>query len=330
VRNLLSFARKPGATLGPVSLSDAMRLAAGLRSSAFAQAGKKLDIDIASSLYVEAETQKLQHVFVNLVNNALDAMTADRGTTLRISASVIDDTVHVCFDDDGPGFVDPRAAFEPFYTTKPAERGTGLGLTISQKFVHEFGGTVITENRAEGGARVTMVLRRAAAPTDEVSASSRQHTSLSQQPTDAKAAATAVAGAERATARPRVLVVDDEPSLRQIQRRLLSSEGVDVLLAANGDEARHILSGDAVDLVISDLRMPGESDGRALIAWITEHRPHLAEQMLIVTGNIDGLPFEIACIIPAERVLPKPFTREEYLARVRTALDRSGLSTSAH
>ena len=123
--------------------------------------------------------------------------------------------------------------------------------------------------------------------------------------------------------RRRILVVDDEPSLRQIQRRLLANENVDVLLAANGEEARGILATEVVDLVISDLRMPGPTDGRGLIAWIDENQPHLSERILIVTGDLNGLPTGTATGIPPERVLAKPFTRDEYIARVRAALDRT-------
>jgi signal transduction histidine kinase len=324
VRSLLSFARKSGDRLGSIDLLTSTRVAVGLRSPAYAQAGKKLVLDIPPTLYVEAETQKLQHVIVNIVNNALDAMMSDHGTALRIHASVASGgSVHLVFDDDGPGFADLRAAFEPFYTTKPAERGTGLGLTIAQKFVHEFGGTLLAENRESGGARITIVLRHAAAPTKEGNGMPTPNAEVAPPKAEPVAEVAASRPSEgHGTARRRILVVDDEPSLRQIQRRLLHSENVEVLLAANGEEAREILDAEVVDLVISDLRMPGATDGRGLITWIGEHKPHLSERILIVTGDLNGLPTDVACGIPPERVLAKPFTRDEYIARVRAALDR--------
>ena len=104
VRSLLSFARKSGGRLGAIALFANTRAAVGLRSAAYAQAGKKIEINIAPTLYVEAETQKLQHAIVNIVNNALDAMTSEHGTTLRIRAfAASGDTVHLVFEDDGPG-----------------------------------------------------------------------------------------------------------------------------------------------------------------------------------------------------------------------------------
>jgi signal transduction histidine kinase/CheY-like chemotaxis protein len=322
VRSLLSFARKSGDTVGSVSLLSTTRVAIALRSAAFTQAGKKLVIDIAPSLYVEAETQKLEHAIVNLANNALDAMTSGHGTTLRISAVTAPGAmVHLIFDDDGPGFANLRAAFEPFYTTKPAERGTGLGLTLAQKFVDEFGGSITAENREGGGARVTIVLHHADGPAVE------EDERPTPKPELAGAAieTSIVTAAEDASegndiARPVILVVDDEPTLRNIQRRLLAYENVDVVLAANGEEARHILETQGIDLVISDLRMPGPTDGAGLVAWIGEHQPHLSDRILIVTGDLSGLPAELANDIPPERVLAKPFTRVEYVSRVRAAL----------
>ena len=324
VRSLLSFARKSGGRLGPVALFANTKIAVGLRSAAYAQAGKKLEIDIPPTLYVEAEAQKLQHAIVNLVNNALDAMQSGHGVTLRITADVVaGGMVHMIFDDDGPGFADLRAAFEPFYTTKPAERGTGLGLTLAQKFVHGFGGSVLVENRVEGGARVTIVLRHAVAPECEEDGPTTPQPEEVPTPVVEVAAEDAVPpSATTGPIRQRVLVVDDEPSLRQIQRRLLAFENVDVLLAANGEEARGILATEAVDLVISDLRMPGPTDGRGLIAWIDQNQPHLSKRILIVTGDLPGLSTDVDTGIPPERVLAKPFTREEYISRVRAALDR--------
>ncbi len=322
VRNLLSFARKPSGTLGAVALSAAVRIAVGLRASAFTQAGKRLEMDIPPLLFVHAETQKLQHVIVNLVNNALDAVVTGKGTGLVISARALDDDrVEITFDDDGPGFERPDAAFNAFYTTKPAERGTGLGLTLVEKFVQEFGGTASASNRSPRGARVTVRLQRAPAPPadDAVSLITPAPSSVPRFATPPMGVPIR-SGGEETTGRPRVLVVDDEPALREVQRRLLHLEHMDVVLAPSGEEARRILMTEHVDLVITDLRMPGSTDGRGLHAWLAVHHPHLAEHMLVVTGDMHGLADDALADVPVDRVLAKPFTREEYIGRVRAAL----------
>jgi signal transduction histidine kinase len=314
VRNLLSFARKATGTVEPVALHAAISTAVALRAYAFVQAGRRLELDVPAPFHVFADIQKLQHAVVNVVNNALDAIVSGEGTRLRITAVPEgDDIVRVDFEDDGPGFRDPSAVFAAFYTTKPAERGTGLGLTLVQQFVEEFGGSVSADNPPEGGARLTMRLRRADVPrnTPEPHAATR---TVARKSGQASGDPRTAWGARP----PRVLVVDDELSLREVQRRLLQLEGIEVVVASTGDEARQILAREPVDLVVSDLRMPGDSDGLGLLAWLEHAHPRLARTALLVTGDVSsGVR---ASVVPAERRLSKPFTREEYVSRIRAAL----------
>ena len=330
VRSLLSFARKPSGSLDPVGLAAAVSTAVGLRAHAFAQAGKTLHVDIMPGVYVVADAQKLQHAVVNLVNNALDGVVSGHGTGLEIRASMEgDDLVRLDFDDDGPGIENLEQAFAPFYTTKPAGKGTGLGLTLVQRFLSEFGGTVTATNRPTGGARVTLRLRRGAAPL-----------SLAEEQATAAALAVAAAQGNPVLFAPelavpeedvpcrRVLVVDDEPAIREIQRRLLGRAGLAVRVASSGVEARDILLRERVDLVVTDLRMPGEMDGYALFEWMERERPELAASAILATGDVSGAA-SIALPVPAERVLSKPFDGAEFVRRVHAALEAQGVPASA-
>jgi CheY-like chemotaxis protein len=125
----------------------------------------------------------------------------------------------------------------------------------------------------------------------------------------------------QAEVRPRVLVVDDEPSIREVQRRLLARANIDAVLASNGAEARHILLTESVDLVVSDVRMPGDMDGFALYAWIAKERPELARRVILATGDIGGSDAQ-AITLPADQILRKPFQGDEFLRCVRAALAR--------
>ena len=116
-----------------------------------------------------------------------------------------------------------------------------------------------------------------------------------------------------------MLVVDDESSIREIQRRLLARAGFDVLVASGGTEARDIMLRERVDLVVSDLRMPGEMDGYALLAWMERERPALAESVLLATGDVSGA-VPVALPVPLQRILNKPFEGAEFVRRVRAAL----------
>jgi CheY-like chemotaxis protein len=310
VRSLLSFARKPGGTLESVGLAAAVSTAVGLRAHAFAQAGKTLHVDVSSSLNVLADAQKLQHAVVNLVNNALDAVVAGGGEGLSIHArNHGDDFVRIDFDDDGTGIENVEDAFTPFYTTKEAGKGTGLGLMLVRRFVTEFGGSVTASNLPKGGARITVTLCRGEAGDAEET--------VVEAPSLPLMSALARAKDE---AHQRVLVVDDEPAIREIQRRLLTRAGFEVLVASSGVEARDILLREHVDLVVSDLRMPGEMDGYALLEWMERERPALSGTALLATGDVSGAA-SIALPVPAERILSKPFNGADFVRRVRAALD---------
>jgi C4-dicarboxylate-specific signal transduction histidine kinase len=321
VRSLLNFSRKPSNTMEPVELADAVRTAVGLRSHAFAQAGKALHVSVPPGLRIIADAQKLQHAMVNVVNNALDALVTSNGTALHVVATPEDDA-HVClaFEDDGPGFADCEAAFTPFYTTKRPGEGTGLGLMLVQRFMTEFGGSATAANREEGGARLTLRFQRAEdapaiVPRNEPSLAAPE--SGNHMPEHN--------GAPRDTSpagrRHRVLVVDDEPSIREVQRRLLQRANIDVVLASSGADARDLLLNETVDLVVSDVRMPGELDGYGLLAWLERERPQLARSAILATGDIAG-PSPNKVPLPPERILRKPFQGHEFLACVQAALQR--------
>ncbi len=306
VRNLLSFARKPVAALDHVSLADTITSSLSHCAAAFAQSQKNIRVSADAELFVRADGVKLEQVILNLATNALDAMKAGGGTLLSIRAGGDSKTVTVVVEDDGPGFADPHSAFTPFYTTKSSEHGTGLGLSLVQKFVSEFGGTVSATNRTPNGARVTITLTRAEAPVVIPAAEPVPEPSNE------------VAAAPRGRA-PRVLIVDDEPALLEVQRRMLTMAGMTPILASSGAQAMEIIERDPPDLVISDLRMPGEIDGRALLGWLSVAYPPLAARALLVTGEI-AHEMDNALPVPTERVIRKPFTLVEYRERVEAAL----------
>ena len=312
VRSLLNFARKATGHIEPLPLAATVNTAVGLRAHAFVQTGKTLHVDIPASLHVLVDAQKLQHAILNVVNNALDSIVTGSGTGLTITAAAVGSDVHVHFDDDGPGFLNLKAAFSPFYTTKPADKGTGLGLSLVQKFIEESGGSVAAANRPNGGARVTLRLRRAEPPAAMLEEGA--------PPASGAGDGAAPAAPDVPDARPTlILVVDDEPSLREVQRRLLMLEGFDVLLAENSTQARELLSRNQVDLVVSDLRMPGDIDGLGLLASLEQDYPELAATALLVTGDVSGTAAG-SLPVPDARLIRKPFTRTEYVSRVRVAL----------
>lgn len=328
VRNLLQFSRQPNAQPGPVDLRFAVNVAAGLRSYAFTQAGKELSVQIPEALFVAADAQRLEHVALNIMTNSLEAMSAHGGTRLTVRAETAgSDRIVILFEDDGPGFVEPARAFEAFYTTKPVGTGTGLGLALAQRFVTETGGTIAAENRASGGARVTLQLCAALAPPAAIRVSERAQNSLPETASNGVPALPPGPPIGKAIGERRVLIVEDEPALRNIQRLFLAKAGVTSLLAKDAAEAVAILQREHCDAVVTDIRMPGEMDGIALYAWIERHLPDLAQRCMFVSGELAASndPRELG--VPTERVLAKPFTRDVYIARVLALLEEVAVAS---
>jgi nitrogen-specific signal transduction histidine kinase/ActR/RegA family two-component response regulator len=322
VRNLLQFSRQSNTQPGPVHLRLAVDVAAGLRSYAFTQAGKELSVRIPDGLYVAADAQRLEHVVMNIMTNALEAMSAKGGTRLAVRAETAgSERIALTFEDDGPGFVDPARAFDAFYTTKAVGSGTGLGLALAQRFVTEAGGTITAENRPSGGARVILQLSAALAPPAPTQGSERAQSPAPEPASDSAPALPAGPPAGKATDGRRVLVVEDEPALRNIQRIFLAKIGISTLVAQDAAEAVAILQREHCDAVVTDIRMPGEMDGIALYAWIERHLPDLARRCIFVSGELAASndPGELG--VPTERVLAKPFTRDAYIARVLAVLE---------
>lgn len=302
VRNLLQFSRRSAPELEAVALRQAIDVVAGLRRYAFEHAGLELRVRVPP-VHVLAERQRLQQVILNLVNNALEAMSAAEpapGRALEIRGTRENGYVVLVFDDDGPGVMRPDRVFDPFYTTKDVGEGTGLGLTLVHGFVEEFGGDIRVENRPEGGARFTLRLQAAAMPEADT------------PPVEP------AAGPPPEAARgpgPRVLIVEDEAPIRRLQEQILKRAGAVVYLAASGNEAQRFLEGTDVDVIVSDVKMP-DGSGIELYEWIQRVKPGLRERVLFVTGNMgDPAVIGIADDEP-HRVLAKPFSREEYLERV--------------
>lgn len=321
VRNLLQFSRKSANKLEAVPIAEPLETVTRLRTYAYTQDGLELRADLEPGLTVRADAQGLQQVFLNLISNALDAMRGGRGTCLTIRARQLDrEWVEVVAEDDGPGLPEPARVFEPFYTTKAEGEGTGLGLSIVHRLIRQFGGEITAENGPAGGA-VFRIRLRAAHPATAV------ESARPAAPTPLPAAASlpdSMQSAARDGADPsRVLVVDDEQPIRSLQQRILEREGFEVLTASAGTEARDLLGREEVDLIISDVKMPGEMNGIALFEWVKSARPELVGRFLFVTGDIQEIARGSLRTAHPGRFLTKPFQVDEYLRHVRAALEGS-------
>ena len=169
-RTLLSFSRKPGATVGPAPLGaivDEALLLARPRARAAGIDAIHVGGNV-QGLYVQCGRIRLGQVFVNLVNNAIDALSGRPDGVVEIDARQEGDRVIVTVTDNGPGIAAdllPKV-FDPFFTTKAVGEGIGIGLSIVDNIIRDFGGTIMVANRPEGGACFTLTLHAANPPDD--------------------------------------------------------------------------------------------------------------------------------------------------------------------
>jgi CheY-like chemotaxis protein len=192
-------------------------------------------------------------------------------------------------------------AFEPFFTTKEVGQGTGLGLATVYGIARAAGGWVTVDSKPGAGAKFRVYLPLAAAAPDGAAAAP-------------PAAAARPGGAET------VLLVEDEPAVRELARRVLEGRGYTVLAAPDGAaalEAARIFSG-PIHLLVTDLVMP-RVNGLQLSRRLTAERPGL--RVLYISGYTDSVLGGLGSFEAGEDLLDKPFTPDQLAAKVREMLD---------
>jgi PAS domain S-box-containing protein len=153
VQDLLSFARQRPVQRELVQVNQVLRQTIKLRSYDFASHGVEVTEDFEDALAPAlGDAQQLQQVFLNILNNAYDAVQeAQQRGRIHICTRRSGDTIEVAISDNGPGIAEPERVFDPFYTTKHPGKGTGLGLSICYGIVRAHGGEIQCTNNDEGG-----------------------------------------------------------------------------------------------------------------------------------------------------------------------------------
>jgi two-component system, cell cycle sensor histidine kinase and response regulator CckA len=271
------------------------------------------DIAPAHEIQVSADPAQLLQVLVNLLANARDAVTD--GGEVRVIWGAVDLSESdpaglpagryavIDVEDDGPGVPAELRdrIFDPFFTTRVPGNGAGLGLATAASLVGAAGGAMHLLPPGERGARFRVILPFAGQPAAE-------------PPTEAPAdrPAPVASGAL-------VLVVDDEPLVREVMARTLQAYGFSTLAACDGAEALALYARDpdAVAVVLTDMTMPG-MDGAALIHALRQLDPTLP---IVAASGIaaNGLRARAAGL-GVQGFLPKPFGTEELVAAIRRAL----------
>ena len=259
------------------------------------------------------DANQLENVLLNLAINARDAMGGSGRLTVELDNLLIgaDDPlwpeappgqyVLLSVSDTGAGMPPEVAerAFEPFFTTKPEGCGTGLGLSVIYGFVKQSGGHVQLDSAEGRGTTVRIVLPRCA----------------HEETAEPRAAAPLRSGGGNET----VLVVDDDDAVRSTTAELLEQLGYRVVQAQEAERAlRLVEGGERIDLLLSDVIMPGALPARELARRAVELQPHL--QVLFVSGFTDNEIDPGGLLEPGVHLLRKPWSRDDLARRIRQLL----------
>jgi len=301
-QRLLAFSRQQN--LDPKPL-DANKLILGIEELLRRTVGPQIELKVigAERLWpIKVDAQQLESSLLNLCINARDAMMPDGGTLTVETANRWFDArsagerdlpageyVAISVTDTGSGMTPEvkEKAFDPFFTTKPIGKGTGLGLSMVYGFLRQSGGQV--RIRSEPGQGTTMVLYL---PRHLGEAEEREIPS--------------VAPDVHAGAGETVLVVDDEPTLRMLICDVLEDHGYRVLLARDGPAALRVLeTAVPIDLMISDVGLPGGMNGRQMANEARKLRPRL--KVLFLTGFAESAVVGQGHLAQDMEVMTKPF-----------------------
>ncbi|SFR96954.1 ATP-binding protein [Sphingomonas jatrophae] len=315
-QRLLAFSRRQ--TLDPKP-TDVNRLVFGMEDLIRRTVGPAIKVEVvgAGGLWIaKVDPAQLESALLNLAINARDAMPDGGRLTIETANKWLDDRaardrdlppgqyLSICVTDTGTGIAADIVdrIFDPFFTTKPIGQGTGLGLSMIHGFVRQSGGQVRVYTEPGQGTTMCLYLPRLIGELVE-----------DREELDAKIAETG--------AGETVLVVDDETTVRMLIVEILTEAGYRSIEADDGPSALKILGSDArIDLLITDVGLPGGMNGRQVADAARETRPGL--KVLFVTGYAENAAVGNGHLEPGMEVITKPFVMSDLAAKIGDLLER--------
>jgi len=305
-RQLLAFGRRQIMQTKDVDVND---LVSSLAKMVHRVLGEDIDLQLhlsPATVTIHADPGLIDQVLMNLVLNARDAMPG--GGVLRISTSLRrspgGDRAVIAVADNGTGIPADRLPkiFEPFFTTKTDGKGSGLGLATAFGIVAQHGGQIEVSSRVGLGTSFEVALPLA--------------TSIAGSAPAADIAAPAPGGRET------ILVVEDEPIVRELVRAILRRAGYRVVEAASGAAGINAWreAGGRIDLVLTDVVMPGGMSGRELAELLQRQQPGLP--VILFSGYSADFAGRELSLTDRQSFLQKPATPQQILNAVRNFLDR--------
>ncbi len=311
-QRLLAFSRRQ--TLDPKP-TDINRLVSGIEEIVRRTVGPSVELEVvgAGGLWLtRVDASQLENAVLNLCINARDAMAPHGGRlTIETANEWLDEPaaserelppgqyVTICVTDTGAGMTPDvvARAFDPFFTTKPMGQGTGLGLSMVYGFVRQSGGQVRISSVPGEGTSMCLYLPR---HQGDAEPDMEQERSLYAHQADGEV----------------VLVIEDEASIRSLVTEELQDMGYQVISAADGPAGLHVLQSERrVDLLLTDVGLPGGLNGRQVADAARVSRPHL--KVLFITGYAENAAVGNGLLEQGMEVITKPFDMGVLAGRVK-------------
>jgi PAS domain S-box-containing protein len=316
---LLAFARRQTLDAKPINPNQ---LIASMQDLVQRTVGPAIAVEavLAGDLWpIVCDPNQLENALLNLCINAHDAMPDGGRLTIETANTWLDERaarerdmqagqyVAICVTDTGVGMPSDvmARAFDPFYTTKPIGEGTGLGLSMIYGFAKQSNGEVRLYSEVGKGTTARIYLPR------------HQGDAVDNQAIQLEPSQSA-----RAAAGDTVLIVDDEPSVRMLVTEVLGELGYTAIEAADGVSGLKVLQSDVrIDLLITDVGLPGGMNGRQMTDAARQHRPNL--KVLFITGYADNPAISNGHLKPGMHVLTKPFAMDKLASRIKDIITGS-------
>lgn len=302
VQNLLSFARQHKPERVPAQINQIIEDTLALREYDLRANNIRVHLGLDKDLpLTAADPHQLQQVFLNMINNAVDAILehAKEGD-LWVKTHENETGIVIEFTDSGTGVQEASRVFDPFYTTKPVGKGTGLGLSICYGIVTEHGGTIRVKNAPPHGASFTIELPY------------QQATSTEKPPVSRRVGE---AGTEA-----RILLVDQDQSVLDAVSAVLRERYLHVQTCRSAEGAISLLGKQDFDVVVADLQASGNEDVTRLRKWLEDNKPVISQRVILMRASAPVAAPDDNGVAEGCPILQKPFKAAELLALVETTL----------
>ena len=297
VNNLLTFARKHKPEKKYLDINTILDQTIELRAYDLKVSNIQVLKNFESQLpKTMADFNQLQQVFLNIMNNAHQAIQESKGKgEIRIRTEKAGEMIRIILEDNGPGIPEENLnkIFEPFFTTKDVGRGTGLGLSISYGIIQQHGGKIYA--RSILGQEATFVI--------ELPVLKEEKSAVSEKKEKPKSVI-------RKIEKKNILAIDDEQSILDILMNALQQEGHQVDVASNGRTGLSKVKASDYDLIITDIKMP-DFDGRRFYEEVKKYNEDLAKKIIFTTGDLANPETEAFLDRVKQPCIPKPFDLED-------------------